>query len=84
MIDQNIIGVGYFITSTTPDYRLAHVEEICGYLSALQSIDKLFANKEDATQIDMHIASNCLLLFQKLEKDSKVVNISNKLHPIIR
>ena len=40
--DQTIIGVGDFITSTTPNYLSAYAAETCGCLIALQSIDKLF------------------------------------------
>ena len=82
--DQTIIGVGDFITSTIPDYRSACAAEMYGCLETLQTIDKLFADNEDATQINLHIVSDCLGVVRELEKDSKVANMSTKLHRIIR
>ena len=66
--DRTAIGTGNFLTSTTPDYRLVCTEEMCGCLTALQSIDKFFAEIDDATQINQHIARNLLGAIRKLEK----------------
>ena len=82
--DQTITGVRDFITSTTPDYRSECTAEICRCLAALQITDKLFVGNEDATKINLHIASDCLGVIRKIEKHSKVVSMSTKLHPMIR
>ena len=84
IVDQTIIGVGDFITSTTPGYRSACAAEMCGYLVDLQITHKLFDDNEIATQINLHIASDCIRVIRKLEKYSKVVSIHTKLHPIIK
>ena len=54
--------------SITPDYRSACSAEICGCLEALQSMDKLFFGNEDAIQINLRIASDCIGVILRLEK----------------
>ena len=58
--------------------------EICGCLVALQSIDKIFVDNDDSTKIKLCIASDCLRVIRKLEKESKVLIMSKKLQPIVR
>ena len=53
-------------------------------LAALQTIDKLFDYKNNFTQINLHAAINFFGVICKLEKESKVVSISTKLHTMIR
>ena len=56
--DQTAIGVGDFITSTNPDYQLECAAEMCFYLAALQRMHALCVDNEDATKINLHIASD--------------------------
>ena len=52
--------------------------------SISEIIDKLFDDKDGTTQINLHIASDWLGVILKLEKESKVVSTSTKLHSMIR
>ena len=62
--DQTMMGVSDFVTSTTLDYRSAYAAEMFGCLADLQSIDRLFFDNEDATQINLHMSSDCLGLIR--------------------
>ena len=66
IVDQTIIGVGNFITSTTPDYRSVCSAEMCSCLESLQSIDTLFVGNEYSTQITLHIVSDYLGVIRKI------------------
>ena len=57
---------------------------MCRCLAALQSMDKLFEDKDDVIQINLGIASDCLGVTRKLENACKVVSMCTKSHPIIR
>ena len=69
---------------TTPNYKQECTAKTCGCLASPQSIEKLFVINEEATLINLHVFSDCLGVIRKLEKDSKLVSMSTKLHPIIR
>ena len=81
---QTLIGARDFVSSTTPDYQLAHVPEMCRCLAALQSISNLFLHNKDPTKIELAIACYCLGVIRKLEKKTIVVSMNTKLHPIVR
>ena len=54
-----------------------------GRLAALQSIDKIFDDNDNVAQINLHMSRDYLGVIHKLEKESKVVSISTKLHHVI-
>ena len=74
--DQMIIGSGDFLLSITPDYRHVCAAEICGYLAALQIIDKFCSSQNDSSQIELFIANNCLGVTHELERKSTVESMS--------
>ena len=66
VVDWTTIRTGDFIMPTNPDYRSACAAEMCRYLGALQIMGTLFDDKNNATQINLHIASDYLGVIRKL------------------
>ena len=57
---------------------------MCGCLADLQSIDKLFDEKDEVTQINLNASSDFLGVIRKLEKEHKVVFMPTKLYPMVK
>ena len=47
-------------------------------------MDEFFVENDKYDQTNLHIASDCLGVIGKLEKESKVIIIPTKLHPTVR
>ena len=47
-------------------------------------MNNLFVKNNDYAKIELAIASDCLGVIRKLEKETKVVSINAKLYPIVR
>ena len=82
--DSAIIGSGDFITSSSKDYRSAYAAELCGVLASLQSIDNYLSKINDATMLEISVATYCLGVIRRLERHAQVTTMSTKLHPIVR
>ena len=54
---------------TTAHYWSACASEMCGCLVALQSMNNLFVTNNTTTNIELAIASDCLEVIHKLEKN---------------
>lgn len=57
---------------------------MCGCLESLQRTSNIFVTNNDATKIEPAIASKCLVVIRKLEKETKIVSMNTKLHSIVR
>ena len=57
---------------------------MCRCLSSLQSINTIFVTNNDSAKIELAIDRDCLGVIQKLETETKLLSMNNKLHPIVR
>ena len=82
--DRILIGAGDVVSYTTADHRSQCAAEMFGCLESLQRTSNIFVTNNDATKIEPAIASKCLVVIRKLEKETKIVSMNTKLHPIVR
>ena len=82
--DSTITCTGDFIISTTLDYRSAHATELCGCLAELQNIDYFLSELNDFSKMDVYMATDCLGVVRKLEKQATVISMSTKQNHIVR
>lgn len=82
--DSTIIGTRDFITSSSKDYRSTYAAELCGALASLQSIDNYLSKSNDATMLEISVATDCLGIMRRLERHAQVITMSTKLCPIVR
>ena len=84
IVDSMIIGSGDLVASSSTDYRSSYAAESCGVLASLQSIDCCLSKLNDATMSEVSVATDCLGVTCRLERQAQVIAMPTKLHPIVR
>ena len=77
-----MIGTGDFIASSSADYRSACAAELCGALAALQGTDCCLLNLNYSSMVDASVATDCLGVVRRFERQAQVIIMATKLNPI--